>query len=96
MVFYSAFHSLSDNLYHSIYFFFPLHLELTFQSIMDSDSQMFSSPDAAEKHKNIIAFVFLVTQHAIRTAEELLKLSLEDVYFAIKHNFYDNHDKTVA
>lgn len=63
---------------------------------MHSDSQIFSSPDSAEKHKNIIAFVILVTQHAIRTAEELLKLSLKDVYFAIEHNFYDNCDKTVA
>lgn len=86
MVFYSAFHPLSDNFYHSIYFF-PLHLELTFQSTMHSDSQMFSSPDATEKHKNTIAFVFLVTQHAIRTAEELLKLSLKDAYFAVEQNF---------
>lgn len=56
---------------------------------------MFSSPDAAENHKNTIAFVFLVKQRAIRTAEQLLKLSLKDAYFAIEDNFYDNHDKTV-
>lgn len=62
---------------------------------MRSDSQ-FSPPGAAENHKNTIAFVFLVTQHAIRTAEELLKLSLKDAFCAIEHNFYDNHDKTVA
>lgn len=62
---------------------------------MHRDSQMFSSPDAAENHKNTIAFVFLVKQRAIRTAEQLLKLSLKDAYFAIEDNFYDNHDKTV-
>lgn len=57
---------------------------------------MFSSPDAAEKHKNTIAFVFLITYHAVRTAEELLKLSLEDANFATEHNFSDNHEKTIA
>lgn len=63
---------------------------------MHSDSQMFSSLDAAEKRKNTIAFIFLVTQYAIWTAEELLKLSLRDAYFAIEHIFYNNPSKTVA
>lgn len=94
MVFYSAFHSLSDNLYHSIYFFSTT----SWTDFSEYHGQWFSDVffPRCLLQKNIIAFVFLVTQHAIRTAEELLKLSLKDVYFAIEHNFYDNHDKTVA
>lgn len=95
MVFYSALHSLPDNFYHSIYFliFANDNLELTFQSIIHSDYQMFFSLDAAEKHKNNIAFIFLLTQHATRAAEKLPKLSLKDVHSAIEHTSYNNAGK---
>lgn len=54
---------------------------------------MFSSLDAAEKHKNTIAFIFLLIQHATRAAEKLLKLSLKDAHSDIEYASRNNPGK---
>lgn len=74
-------------------FWLSLHHELTFQSIIHSDSQMWSSLDAAEKHKNTIALIFLLIQHTTWAAEKLLKLSVKDAHSAIEYTSYNNPGK---